>query len=120
MTNPLRRLHDLGQSVWLDFIERTLLSSGKLGRLIADDGLRGMTSNPTIFAKAISNGDHYDDDIRRAASGNTEAARVVEAVVVEDVRRAADNFPPGYDGSAGTGGLLSNQGRPPPGADTRR
>src|SRR4051812_43045087 len=118
MTNPLRRLHDLGQSVWLDFIERTLLSSGKLARMIADDGLRGMTSNPTIFAKAISKGDHYDDDIRRAVSGNSDAARVVEAVMVEDVRSAADIFRPVYDESAGTDGFVSIEVRPSLAHDT--
>ena len=118
MTNPLRQLHELGQSVWLDFIERTLLTGGGLAKLIADDGLRGMTSNPTIFAKAIAAGDHYDDDIRRAAATTTDVARVVEAVMVEDVRRAADIFRPVYDQSGGADGFVSIEVRPSLAHDT--
>jgi transaldolase len=122
MKNPLLRLLDLGQSIWLDFIERTLLTSGRLQRLISDDGLRGMTSNPTIFAKAISAGNHYDEDIRRAASQADQAARsvgrVVEAVMVEDVRRAADIFRPVYDSTEGADGFVSIEVRPALAHDT--
>ena len=63
--NPLLLLAELGQSVWYDYITRDLLSSGELKRLIEDDGLRGMTSNPTIFEKAIAGSQLYDEDIRR-------------------------------------------------------
>ena len=70
MTNPLRMLQEYGQSVWLDFVSRELLKSGELGRLIAEDGLRGVTSNPSIFEKAIGHGDDYDELIAAA-----EAAR---------------------------------------------
>ena len=122
MKNPLLRLLDLGQSVWLDFIERTLLTSGRLQRLIDDDGLRGMTSNPTIFAKAISAGNHYDDDIRRAASQADDAGRhverIVEAVMVEDVRRAADIFRPVYETTGGADGFVSIEVRPSLAHDT--
>ncbi|HVQ47330.1 MAG TPA: transaldolase family protein, partial [Gemmatimonadales bacterium] len=62
--NPLLLLSELGQSVWYDYITRDLLSSGELKRLIEDDGLRGMTSNPTIFEKAIAGSQLYDEDIR--------------------------------------------------------
>ena len=62
--NPLSQLHQLGQSVWLDYIDRELLVSGKLARLSDEDGVRGVTSNPTIFDKAISSSDTYDEEIR--------------------------------------------------------
>ena len=63
-TNPLKQLGTLGQSIWLDYIRRDLMASGGLRRLIEDDGLRGMTSNPSIFEKAIAESHDYDDDIK--------------------------------------------------------
>src|SRR5437762_13320889 len=68
MPNPLRTLNEFGQSVWLDFVSRDLLKSGGLARLIAEDGLRGVTSNPSIFEKAIGHGDDYDALIAEARS----------------------------------------------------
>ena len=69
--NPLTKLGTLGQSVWLDYIRRDLIASGELRRLIEDDGLRGMTSNPSIFEKAITGSQDYDEDIRvMALEGN--------------------------------------------------
>ena len=65
--NPLKRLGELGQSVWYDYIRRDLYTSPKLRQLIDEDGLKGMTSNPTIFQNAIAKSDLYDDDIRSAA-----------------------------------------------------
>ena len=65
MMNPLVRLGELGQSPWYDYITRDLVAEGELARLIAEDGLRGMTSNPTIFEKAVSGSQLYDDDLRR-------------------------------------------------------
>ena len=67
--NPLKRLGELGQSVWYDYIRRDLYTSPKLRQLIDEDGLKGMTSNPTIFQNAIAKSDLYDDDIRSAAGG---------------------------------------------------
>ncbi len=72
MTNPLRSLQEYGQSVWLDFLSRDLLRSGELNRLIAEDGLRGMTSNPSIFEKAIG---HGDDSVRTAGDHRHPACR---------------------------------------------
>src|SRR5262252_885848 len=63
MANPLGELQEYGQSVWLDFVSRELLQSGGLAKLIAEDGLRGVTSNPSIFEKAIGHGDDYDTQI---------------------------------------------------------
>ena len=74
-TNPLIRLGQLGQSPWYDFITRDLIASGKLARLIRDDGLRGMTSNPTIFEKAIAGSADYDADIGRLAAPGPLARR---------------------------------------------
>jgi hypothetical protein len=68
-TNRLTALHDAGQSVWLDFIDRTILRNGELARKIRDDALSGMTSNPTIFEKALAEGDEYDDQIISAPPG---------------------------------------------------
>ena len=69
--NPLKALSGEGQSIWLDFIERSLMASGELQRLIDDDGVRGMTSNPTIFEKAINAGTDYDDSLRRTLEKNS-------------------------------------------------
>ena len=62
--NPLTKLQALGQSIWLDYTRRDLIATGELPRLIEDDGLSGMTSNPSIFEKAIAHGDYYDEEIR--------------------------------------------------------
>ena len=78
MTNPLRTLQEYGQSVWLDFVSRDLLKSGGLNQLIAEDGLRGVTSNPSIFEKAIGHGDDYDELIAAAeALGRSRSRRAV-------------------------------------------
>ena len=68
--NPLRQLQQHGQSVWLDYIRRDLIASGELQRLVEEDGLRGITSNPTIFEKAISGSSDYDETIRQALAAN--------------------------------------------------
>ena len=78
MTNPLVRLGALGQSPWYDFITRDLIASGTLGKLIADDGLLGMTSNPTIFEKAIASSADYDADIRRYTAAGLTPAGIFE------------------------------------------
>jgi transaldolase len=105
--NPLTRLGELGQSVWYDYITRDLLASGELARLITADGLRGMTSNPTIFDKAVAGSRLYDDDIRRLADNGRSAAQIFEALAVADVQTACDAFLPVYRRSAGGDGLVS-------------
>ena len=87
--NPLWRLNDAGQSIWLDFIDRKMLRNGDLERRIKNDALSGMTSNPTIFQKAIAETDLYDEDIRRFAQAGDPTPRIFERLAVEDVRRAA-------------------------------
>jgi transaldolase len=105
--NPLLRLGLLGQSVWYDYITRDLVTSGKLARLITEDGLRGMTSNPTIFDKAIAGSRLYDDDIRRLSDQGRGAAEIFEALAVADVQAACDIFMPLYRQFGGTDGFVS-------------
>jgi transaldolase len=105
--NPLIRLAELGQSVWYDYITRDLVASGELARLITADGLRGMTSNPTIFDQAVSRSRLYDADIRRLADGGRSSNEIFEALAVADVRAACDAFLPLYQRSEASDGLVS-------------
>jgi len=105
--NPLVRLTELGQSIWYDFITRDLISSGELSRLIRNDGLRGMTSNPTIFEKAVAGSRLYDEDIRRMSEAGQSAAEIFEALAVADVQAACDEFEPVYRQSGGRDGFVS-------------
>ena len=105
--NQLKRLKELGQSVWYDYIRRDLYTTDKLSRLIRDDGLSGMTSNPTIFQKAIAETELYDEDIRRFAQAGNPVPQIFERLAVEDVRSAADVFRPVYDETRGDDGFVS-------------
>jgi transaldolase len=105
--NALLRLRELGQSVWYDYIRRDLYSGEELRRLIREDGLAGMTSNPTIFQKAIADTELYDDAVRRAGSEEAEPSAVFETLAVEDVRGAADVFRPVFDETGGNDGFVS-------------
>lgn len=111
-TNPLKRLIELGQSVWYDYIRRDLYQGPELRRLIEEDGLRGMTSNPTIFEKAIAETELYDNDIRRLAAKGTDPAAIVESLAVKDVRQAADVFRPVFDAIKEDDGFVSIEIRP--------
>ncbi|HMF09257.1 MAG TPA: transaldolase [Thermoanaerobaculia bacterium] len=105
--NKLQTLRKLGQSVWYDYIRRDIYTTGKLAQLIRDDGLAGMTSNPTIFQKAIAETDLYDEDIRRFAEAGDATPRIFERLAVEDVRSAADVFRPVHEQSGGDDGFVS-------------
>jgi transaldolase len=105
--NPLRRLAALGQSVWLDYIGRGFIAGGELARLIAEDGLSGITSNPAIFEKAISQGDEYGAAIAKLAPHGRSPAETYLSLVLEDIGRAADEFRPLYDGAGGGDGYVS-------------
>ena len=105
--NRLKKLEALGQSVWYDYIRRDLLTGGDLEKLIREDGLSGMTSNPTIFQKAIAETELYDQDIRRLAGEEKSTFQVFEGLAVADVRRAADIFRPAYDAKNGNDGFVS-------------
>lgn len=116
--NPLIGLGRLGQSPWYDFITRELLASGTLARLIAEDGLRGMTSNPTIFEKAIAGSEDYDADIRRLIAMGQRPGDIFDALSVADVRTACDIFRPTYDALDGADGLVSIEVTPELAGDT--
>src|SRR5688572_676979 len=103
----LRRLTELGQSVWYDYIRRDLYRGPELRRLIEEHDLRGMTSNPTIFAKAIVETDLYDEKIARLAANGASAETIFEALVVADVRGAADVFRPVFESTGGEDGFVS-------------
>jgi transaldolase len=105
-SDRLQRLHDAGVSIWLDFIERQILRNGDLLRRIRDDALTGMTSNPTIFEKALAEGTAYDDQIR-TAPGDLTAMELFELVATSDVRDACDIFRDVYDKERGTDGFVS-------------
>lgn len=116
--NPLVALGQLGQSPWYDYITRDLLTSGALDRLIAEDGLLGMTSNPTIFEKAIGTSALYDDEIRRLADAGAAPAQVFEAVAVADVQAACDRFRGVYDRAGNGDGTVSLEVSPTLAHDT--
>lgn len=105
--NPLRALEALGQAVWLDFVERGFLARGGLARLIAEDGVTGVTSNPSIFEKAMGQGNAYDADFRQvfAHGGTVEAA--FESGAIADIKAAAAALRPIYDRLAGRDGYVS-------------
>jgi transaldolase len=106
--NPLQGLHQAGVSIWLDTLSRELLESGDFARLVRDDEVTGATSNPTIFAKAITGSDSYDADLRAAvASGIREPRELFFELALEDVRRAADVLRPAYEQSEGRDGFVS-------------
>jgi transaldolase/glucose-6-phosphate isomerase len=107
--NPLKQLHDQGQSVWLDFISRKLLQSGELERLVREDGVRGVTSNPTIFEKAFAASDDYDESLREylRTSPSISTGDLFESVAIEDIQMAADALRPVYDESHGDDGYVS-------------
>ena len=107
MPNPLQRLIDLGQSFWLDNIRRGFTRSGELRRMIDDDGLRGETSNPTIFEKAISDSHDYDEQINALAAEGASASAMYDALTTDDVREACDAFRDLYDTSTGGDGYVS-------------
>ena len=111
-SNPLKQLETLGQSIWLDYIRRDLIAKGELRRLIEEDGLRGMTSNPSIFEKAMVESHDYDDDIRALALKGMGAKEIYEALSQRDVQSAADVFRPLYDRTGGKDGYVSLEVNP--------
>ncbi len=106
-TNPLAALQALGQSVWLDDISRKMLETGELKRLIGEDGLQGMTSNPSIFQKAIGSGNEYDEEVQSLVGLGNGIEAIYEDLTVADIRRALDEFRPVYDRTRGGDGFVS-------------
>ncbi len=111
-TNPLKTLESLGQSVWLDYIRRDLIESGGLQRFIDEDALRGMTSNPAIFDKAIEGSDVYYDTIRVLSYEGKSAEEICLALMTEDVGRAADTFEATFHRLQGRDGFVSIEVNP--------
>ncbi len=106
MGNQLKELTEAGQSIWLDNIERGMFASGELRRLVAS-GLRGMTSNPTIFEKAIGSGHEYDAQLESLAGEVTDSNKLFEALAIQDIRAALDEFRALYDETNGGDGFVS-------------
>jgi len=105
--NPLKGLLAYGQSPWLDFIRRNILLNGDLKKMIADDGLRGMTSNPAIFEKAITAGDDYKDIINAPDAKSSTATELYEKIAIRDVQDATDIFKAVYTETKGRDGYVS-------------
>src|SRR2546426_11487149 len=120
--NPLKELLSQGQSIWVDYISRELIKSAELKRLVEEDGVRGVTSNPTIFEKAIVGSADYEDTLRTvlAENGNADLQKLYEAVVIEDIQMAADVLRPVYDETDSADGYVSLEVSPHLAHDTER
>jgi len=106
-TNKVKQIHSFGQSIWLDFIDRQIMTSGKLKSLIDDDGVRGVTSNPAIFEKAITSSSDYDADIRALADSGKTNEELFFSLAIKDIQKATDMFKGVYDESKGEDGYVS-------------
>ncbi len=118
--NPLKQLETEGQSVWLDYIRRNLITSGELSRLVVEDGLKGVTSNPTIFEKAIAGSSDYDEALRELLAKNPvdDTRTLFESIAIADIRMAADVLRPVYDRTGGADGFVSIEVAPQLAHDT--
>ncbi len=117
--NRLQQLHEAGVSIWLDTLSRELLESGDFERLVRGSAVTGATSNPTIFAKAITGSDRYDDQLRAAVErGRSDPREVFFDLGLEDIRRAAGVLRPAYDASSGRDGFVSFECTPDLADDT--
>jgi transaldolase len=117
--NPLARLADYGQSVWCDDISRDLLLAGRLRELIDRDGVSGVTSNPTIFHKAITQSASYDLFVQALAAEGVSAAEIMEALMVDDISLAADQLLPVYAATSSRDGWVSIEVAPTLAYDTQ-
>src|SRR5512135_1777832 len=104
--NPLLILESLGQSIWLDYLRRNALDNGEIQGLIEQDGVSGLTSNPSIFEKAIAGSHDYDEAIRSMSLEDKSVEEIYEALTIEDIQRAADLFRPIYDRLEGRDGFV--------------
>ena len=109
MNKPTQSLHQLGQSLWLDNITRTLLQSGSLAHYISDLSVTGLTSNPTIFEHAIGAGDSYDASIRVLSEAGLSGEELFFELAIEDLSEAADLFRPEFEASHGVDGWVSRR-----------
>jgi len=118
MTNPLKELNSYGQSVWYDNLNRELIRSGQLQRLVDEDGVSGGTSNPSIFEKAVGAGDAYDKHIRELVTAGKDLGQIFDALTVTDVQLSADVFRPIYDATQAADGYASLEVSPEIAHDT--
>ncbi len=118
--NPLKALQDHGQAVWLDFLARGFIAKGGLKKLADEDGLRGVTSNPSIFEHAIAKSDEYDDAVARLLHAHDRSAgEIFEALAVEDIKAATDVLRPTFDATHGADGYVSIEVSPYLAMDTQ-
>src|SRR4051812_48288933 len=107
-TNRVKQIHGFGQSIWLDFIDRDIIASGKLKKLIDEDGIRGVTSNPAIFEKAITSSSDYDDQIRSLVESDKSNEDLFFELAITDIQNAAKLFESVYnEGVVGADGYVS-------------
>ena len=118
MTNPLLQLKALGQSVWYDNIDRSQLVSGQFKRLLDEDGICGVTANPTIFEKSISSGHAYDEQINQLIREGKSTNEIYEALIIQDIRTVADILRPIYDSANRQDGFVSLEVSPDLAHDT--
>src|SRR5215831_11648233 len=118
-TNPLKGLLAYGQSPWMDYVRRDLLTSGQLKKFIDNDGLRGMTSNPAIFEKAITGSNLYNDILKSDQAKELDANGVFEMIAFRDIQDACDIFKPVYDETKRRDGYVSIEVSPFLGYDTK-
>lgn len=117
--NPLNQIRKHDQSIWLDLLDREIMDSGKLQSLIDEDDLRGLTSNPAIFEKAISGSSDYDDDIAKLAKKEDDNSVIFFDLAIADIQRAADIFKPVIDKTDGKDGFVSLEVSPHLARDTK-
>ena len=118
MGNPLIELESFGQNIWMDFLRRSAIDSGEIKQLIDEDGVSGVTSNPSIFEKAIAGSHDYDEAVQTLARQGKSVEEIYEALTVEDIQRTADLFRPVYDRLDGRDGFISLEVSPTLAGDT--
>lgn len=118
MSNPLQELQQLGQSVWYDNVDRAQIQSGQYQHILTDDGIAGVTSNPSIFGKSISTGHAYDEQITQLLNEGKDTSAVYEAVVIQDIRTVADMLRPVFERTEGQDGYVSLEVSPDLSHDT--
>src|SRR3954451_7128508 len=117
------RLHELnehGQAVWFDTLSRDLVQTGELKKMMEEDAVTGVTSNPTIFQKALSSGDAYDEDLKRLLGETDDSTKIFFSLALQDIRDACDVLKPAYDASNGVDGYVSMEVEPGIAYDTER
>src|SRR5256714_10112202 len=117
------RLHELterGQSVWYDTLSRDLVHTGELKKMMDEDAVTGVTSNPTIFQKALSSGDAYDEDLKKLLAETDDPSKIFFSLALQDIRDACDTLMPAYESSNGVDGYVSMEVEPGIAYDTER